>query len=182
MCNSGSPLVDVAGLPSWGEWKADDSANFARSFTAKNYFGGQASRVAEVDRGALLNELEELSEQLDRHKLKMSLPEMRKLFYRCGGHLVASEEVWSIVHERMLLLICVPPQPDVEVLDLLVALPVRIFTEGALALAVEVWTWVAEDRPELEGRLMIEVVQAWTGTIQARQGLFSTTIEYVAGR
>ncbi|KAK4048808.1 phosphatidylinositol-4- kinase [Microbotryomycetes sp. JL201] len=137
---------------------ADDSANFVRSFSAKNYFGGQLARTAEVDQTSLLAELEDLSEQVDKHKLKMSLPEMRKLFYRAAGHLVNA------------------PEPDVEILDLLVSLPVRIFTEGAMSLAVEVWTWIAEDRPELEARLMIEAVQAWTGTIHARQGLFSDTI------
>ncbi|KAM0792098.1 hypothetical protein ACM66B_004802 [Microbotryomycetes sp. NB124-2] len=148
-----------AALPAWGEWKADDSANFVRSFSAKNYFGGQLARTAEVDQQTLLAELEDLNEQVDKRKLKSSLPEMRKLFYRAAGHLVNA------------------PEPDVEILDLVVSLPVRIFTEGAMSLAVEVWTWIAEDRPELEARLMIEAVQAWTGTIHARQGLFSDAID-----
>lgn len=56
------------------------------------------------------------------------------------------------------------------------SLPVRMFTEASTSLAQEVWTWIADSRPELESRLMIEVVQAWTTTIANRQGLFSQEV------
>lgn len=57
----------------------------------------------------------------------------------------------------------------------MVALPVHLFTESAIAAAQEVWTWVVDARPELESRLMVEVAQAWLSTIDNRQGLFSST-------
>lgn len=39
--------VHTAVTPSWGDWKADDSAGFARTFAAKSYYGGEASRAGE---------------------------------------------------------------------------------------------------------------------------------------
>ena len=59
----------------------------------------------------------------------------------------------------------------------MVTLPVEIFTEGTVALAQEVWTWVADARPELEARLMVEVAEIWSQTIQRKQGLFSSTFK-----
>lgn len=49
-----------------------------------------------------------------------------------------------------------------------------MFTESAVALAQEVWTWVADARPELESRLMVEVAEAWSSTVLDRRGLFSS--------
>lgn len=66
------------------------------------------------------------------------------------------------------------PQPDFEILRQMVALPVAIFTEGTIALGQEVWTWVADARPDLEARLMVEVSESWSQTIQKKQGLFSS--------
>lgn len=60
----------------------------------------------------------------------------------------------------------------------MVSLPVRIFTEGTVALGQEVWTWVADARPELEARLMVEVVESWSQTVQRKQGLFSPLFKY----
>jgi hypothetical protein len=34
----------AASVPTWGDWKGDDSASFARTFAAKGYFGGEAAR------------------------------------------------------------------------------------------------------------------------------------------
>lgn len=56
----------------------------------------------------------------------------------------------------------------------------RIFTEGAIILAQDVWTWIADARPELESRLMIEVAEAWSATVTSKQGLFSSAHKSVS--
>lgn len=49
----------------------------------------------------------------------------------------------------------------------------RLFTEGVIVLAQDVWTWIADARPELESRLMVEVAEAWSATVSNKQGMFS---------
>lgn len=47
-CKRGSDAtVSSAATPAWGDWRADDSAGFARTFAAKSYYGGEASRSSE---------------------------------------------------------------------------------------------------------------------------------------
>lgn len=135
--------------------------------------------AADRDREGILDELEDLAEQLDKHKTKVKLADLRQLFYRAGGHLVHAQVVSRVFGLGYLICHSDPPipntaQPDVEILDYVVALPVRIFTEGSTALASEIWTWIVDARPELESRLMIELVQAWSATIANKQGLFSS--------
>lgn len=65
-------------------------------------------------------------------------------------------------------------QPDVEILHQMIFLPILIFDESAVALGQEVWTWVVDARPELESRIMVEVLEAWLLTIRQEKGLFSS--------
>ncbi|KAL8284182.1 hypothetical protein RQP46_004931 [Phenoliferia psychrophenolica] len=139
----------AASLPSWGGWKSDNSSQFARTFGTRNFFEDAGQQT-------LLNELADLQEEFHKHKLHVKLAELRSLLYRCAAHLVKAKE------------------PDFEILRQMVSLPVAIFTEGTVALGQEVWTWVADARPELEARLMVEVAESWSQTIQKKQGLFSS--------
>lgn len=42
----GSPYFRLAAsLPTWGDWKGDDSATFARTFAAKGYYSGEAAQT-----------------------------------------------------------------------------------------------------------------------------------------
>ncbi|GAA6057472.1 hypothetical protein JCM3770_000778 [Rhodotorula araucariae] len=145
-------------LPSWGDWKADAATAFARTFAAKSFFGGEAQRGTSTSVN-VLEKLEDLSEQLDKHKLPLRLSELRDLFYRGAAQLVKAHE------------------PDFEVLHHVVALPVRLFTEASIAVGQETWTWIADARPELESRVVAEVLEAWVGTIEKDQGLFCKTLD-----
>ncbi|GAA5861639.1 hypothetical protein JCM8547_000691 [Rhodosporidiobolus lusitaniae] len=147
-----------AALPAWGDWIADASSSFARTFAAKSFFGGEAQRSG-ADPSTILASLERLSASLDAHKLPYKLPELRDLFYRGAASLIAS------------------PNPSFAVLHLVVALPVRLFTEASVAVGQEVWTWVADARPELEGRVVGEVVEAWKACGEKGQGLFSRAVD-----
>ncbi|GAA5895284.1 hypothetical protein JCM5296_002030 [Sporobolomyces johnsonii] len=149
-----------ATLPAWGSWNVDSSAAFARQFAAKSYFGGEAARSGDAGRLDVLARLEELADQLDHHKLHYKLPELRDAFYKAAAVLVKAES-----------------SPDPDLLHLLVSLPVRIYTEASVHVAQEVWTWVADMRPELEPRLVAGVLEAWAGTIDREQGLFSRSLD-----
>jgi len=147
-----------AGLPAWGNWRADQSAEFARTFAAKSFFGGDASRQKGQGAGELVAQLRDLGEQFKVLKLHSKLGDIRALLYRAGAYLIHAEA------------------PEAEVLHLLVALPVRILTEATATIGQEVWTWVADARPELESGLMVELSEAWLKTIEHKQGLFSTAL------
>ncbi|KAK4703422.1 phosphatidylinositol 4-kinase A, partial [Phenoliferia sp. Uapishka_3] len=144
-----------ASLPAWGGWKSDNSSHFARTFGTRNFYGGEASRAQNAGRDTLREELAAVREQINKHQLHVKLAELRSLLYRCAAHLVKTAE------------------PDFEVLHQMVTIPVAIFIEDTVSLGQEVWTWLADARPELEGRLMVEVAESWAQTIQKKQGLFS---------
>ncbi len=72
---------------------------------------------------------------------------------------------------------CCGIQLDREVLHYLVALPMRSFTALGIAAAVDAWSWLVSERPDVEVALMSEVSDAWLWTIKARKGLFSDTLK-----
>ncbi|GAA5914470.1 hypothetical protein JCM8208_004460 [Rhodotorula glutinis] len=152
------PSERIAALPAWGDWKADAATAFARTFAAKSFFGGEAQRGASTADN-VLEQLELLSEQLADHKLPLKLSELRDLFYRGAAQLVKARE------------------PSFEILHLVVALPIRLFTEASIAVGQETWTWIADARPELEARVVAEVLEAWAGTIDSEQGLFCKKLD-----
>lgn len=57
------------------------------------------------------------------------------------------------------------------------SLPIRLYTEASIAVGQEIWTWIADARPELEPRVVSEVLEAWADTIEREQGLFSRNLE-----
>ncbi|GAA5822607.1 hypothetical protein JCM11251_004314 [Rhodosporidiobolus azoricus] len=147
-----------AALPAWGNWNADAASSFSRTFAAKSFFGGEAQRNA-VKVAVVLEELDKLADQLDHHKLPYKLPELRDLFYRAAALIVKAAH------------------PNFAVLHHVVNLPIRLFTEASVAVGQEVWTWVADARPELEPRVVAEVLEAWTGAIEKEQGLFNRALD-----
>ncbi|GEM09474.1 phosphatidylinositol 4-kinase [Rhodotorula toruloides] len=147
-----------ASLPAWGDWNTDASTTFARTFAAKSFFGGEAQRGATNPRD-VPDKLEDLAEQLDKHKLHFKPADLRDLFYRGAAQIVKA------------------PQPDFEVLRHVVSLPVRLYTEASIAVGQEIWTWMADARPELEPRVVSEVLEAWADTIEREHGLFSRNLD-----
>ena len=49
--------------------------------------------AADRNREQILEDLEDLAEQLEKHKVKVKIASLRQLFYRAGGHLVHAKEV-----------------------------------------------------------------------------------------
>ena len=70
-------------------------------------------------------------------------------------------------------------QPDARILRYVVLLPVRIYTEAALDIGQEVWTWIADARPDLEPRVVSLVLEAWSEALNRRHGLSNQTLRLV---
>ena len=145
-----------ASLPAWGGWRPDSSVTFSNMFGARRQYEGGAKGAS---RNELMRELKEVYVAASRPAKEHAGPNashLRSLLYRAAGYLIVTKT------------------PDCDMLHLVVRLPVQVFTPASAAIAVEVWTWVADRRPDLEVRIMIETTTAWTWTVRARKGLFSS--------
>lgn len=75
-------------------------------------------------------------------------------------------------------LICSSSKPRLSVVHYLVALPFQIFTKETIKLGVSLWLGVIHENPNIEPRILAEVVEAWERSIHRRKGLFDTSFEY----
>ncbi|KAJ5097583.1 hypothetical protein N7456_008304 [Penicillium angulare] len=82
------------------------------------------------------------------------------------------------VLRRAAALICSSSKPRLSVVHYLVALPFQIFTKEIIKLGVSLWLGVIHENPNIEPRVLAEVVEAWEGSIQRRKGLFDTSFNY----
>ncbi|KAJ1990389.1 phosphatidylinositol-4- kinase [Dimargaris cristalligena] len=60
-----------------------------------------------------------------------------------------------------------------DILKLLCWIPIHIFTDEVMKVAVSIWTSMIVDRAELEPVIMAELVACWAWIIRHRQGLFT---------
>lgn len=70
-------------------------------------------------------------------------------------------------------------QCDHDLLHSLVVLPFEVFGPSVMSAAIEVWTWVIAERPDMEIALVMETFAAWESGIRKRKGVFSESLEYV---
>ena len=68
-------------------------------------------------------------------------------------------------------------QRDYDLQHFAVALPFEVFTPAAISVGIEIWTWLVQERPDLEVALAIEIERAWVATISNHRGLFSTHLK-----
>ncbi|KAI7952678.1 hypothetical protein MJO29_008309 [Puccinia striiformis f. sp. tritici] len=155
-------------LPSWGNWAPDLSNDLARSFSNRMFYNGQAihlSSLPESECQARLEEcraeLKQIMKQITSGGKKTSITQLSSALYRAGSHVIAS------------------PKPDLELLQRLVSLPIRMFTPLSVSLGLEVWTWLIDVKPEVEIKLITEVMTMWNWTHRRRKGLFSDSLDSV---
>lgn len=84
----------------------------------------------------------------------ITLPEVRNLLRQAAG------------------LICSSSKPRLAVVHYIVALPFQIFTKEVIKLGVSLWLGVIHENPNIEPRILAEVVEAWERSIQRKKGLF----------
>ncbi|KAJ5730120.1 uncharacterized protein N7483_004628 [Penicillium malachiteum] len=75
-------------------------------------------------------------------------------------------------------LICSSSKPRLSVVHHLVALPFQIFNKDIIKLGVSLWLGVIHENPNIEPRILAEVVEAWERSVQRRKGLFDTSFDY----
>lgn len=131
-----------------------------------------------------MTSLDRLSDRLDKRKLPHNLHDLRDLFYHGAAYVVRSKNVRYRSRITSRSGSCGPlsvwkSQPDSRVLRHVVMLPARIYTEAALDIGQEIWTWIADARPDLEPRVVSLVLEAWSAMLHRRQGLFNQSLVFV---
>ncbi|KAG0144911.1 hypothetical protein CROQUDRAFT_46568 [Cronartium quercuum f. sp. fusiforme G11] len=159
------PTSALSHLPSWGNWKADLANDVARSFSNRMFYNGEATHLASLpeeelkaSRVALQDQLNDINQQVTAGQKKMSIEDLSKVLYKAGSHVLAN------------------PKPDLDFLAHIVNIPIRVFTPLSVALGLELWTWLIDVKPEVEIKLMTDVINMWAWTLRRRKGLFSSAL------
>lgn len=59
----------------------------------------------------------------------------------------------------------------------LVDVPFKTFTKQSIKLGVSLWLGVINENPQMESRILTEVVEQWEKTVKTRLGAFSTKLQ-----
>lgn len=69
------------------------------------------------------------------------------------------------------------PKINADIIRHLVRIPVLMFTPESLDIGITVWNWMLVERPEVENKLMIEMMSMWGWAQRHRKGLFSPLLK-----
>lgn len=62
--------------------------------------------------------------------------------------------------------------PSLDLIRSLCQLPIYLFNEAAMKIAVDCWTWLLVLRPDLEHLLMFDISRSWIYSVETRRGIF----------
>ncbi|KAI7893269.1 uncharacterized protein EV154DRAFT_600987 [Mucor mucedo] len=150
----------------------DESSNFIGSFRSRQFYSGEISgieylislraKAAESEEGNTLSDqipfvieaLQSLSDDIAHHKA-VSVDRLYRVMHRSAGYAIAL------------------PKINADIIRHLVHIPVHLFTPESLDIGTTVWNWMLVERPEIENKLMIEMMSMWSWAQRHRKGLFS---------
>ncbi|CAI2164532.1 12975_t:CDS:10 [Funneliformis geosporum] len=155
----------------------DNMSEFIKDYSARRHFYGQvtgtnnllASLNIEGEKqllslGKFSDQNQEvkaslaLLEKRVREVPQVSMNELNNTLYLAAGILISS------------------PKPDEEILHYVVWIPIYMFTPESLKIATSIWTWIINERPTVEKRIMTEIANGWVWSVRQRKGLFSTAL------
>lgn len=85
---------------------------------------------------------------------------------------VTIDRLNRIMHRSAAFVIALPTVNSTLV-RYLAEIPIFMFTPESLDVGTTVWNWMLVERPEIENRLMIEIMNMWRWAMHHRKGLFS---------
>ncbi|CAO0794100.1 unnamed protein product [Mucor circinelloides] len=150
----------------------DESSNFIGSFRSRQFYSGEISgieyliglraRAADSESGNELSDqipfvIEALTSLTQDITDRKSVPVERlyRVMHRSAGYAIAL------------------PKVNADIIRHLVHIPVLMFTPESLDIGTTVWNWMLVERPEVENKLMIEMMSMWGWAQRHRKGLFS---------
>ncbi|KAI8996972.1 hypothetical protein BDB01DRAFT_769342 [Pilobolus umbonatus] len=149
----------------------DDSSNFMNNFKSRQFYSGEISgieflislREQLAENGLadqvpyILESLKGLSEDItNKHEVSTRL--LHKLLHRAAGYAIAL------------------PTVNADLIRYLVHIPIKMFTPESIDIGTTIWNWMLVERPEIENKLMIEMMSMWSWAQRHRKGLFSPVL------
>ncbi|KAF8529176.1 hypothetical protein BU17DRAFT_73353 [Hysterangium stoloniferum] len=170
--NKGTDEAPISGTLSW---KPDRSKALTSQIACKEHFGGEPdgfklayapasvgiekvppSQTPPSIRDALKSKMAESIRDVQNKTSVLTIQDLKRLLFRCASILIST------------------PQREDDLLHYLVVLPYEIFTPPSISTAIEAWTWLMAERPDLEMSVMLEFNAAWMDAIKHKRGMFST--------
>lgn len=90
--------------------------------------------------------------------------------------IIPIERLHTIMHRSAAYAIAIP-ELNANIIRYLVRIPVYMFTPESIEIATSIWSWMLVERPEMENKLMIEVVNMWNWSQCYRKGMFSPLLK-----
>ncbi|KAJ1021530.1 hypothetical protein NDA13_005568 [Ustilago tritici] len=164
-------------LPALGGWRSDATSSFIGKLSAKSTYLGEMTGI----HLALTKGLIELSKDPTNNTSPSSVAECREQLAALSNNIGAKRKTLPLAELRRLLyrtaaLVVALPNPDYELLHLIVSIPILVLTPEAISTACSVWTWVIGARPEVEAKIMVELTIGWASTTANRRGIFSPSL------
>ncbi|CAO3624867.1 unnamed protein product [Cunninghamella blakesleeana] len=142
----------------------DNSSSFTKGFTSRRYYMGEINGVNFITNSQ--NPRDEtnfsLVKALTDHLLvnvkknkSIEAIKVHQSLYRTAAYIISQKKV------------------DSDLINNIVRLPVYIFTEESLCDGTDVWNWIIIERPDLEKKIMVEILNMWFWAQSHRKGLFS---------
>lgn len=154
----------------------DDASNFVNGSTSRRYYIGEINGIARLQ-----GEFDKLS---DKHASSGLKYQANSLLSSLKSYMEDIKYKRSVSFERLRSTMfraaaCVITLPVVhpELLHYLVTVPVQLFTPESLLIGTDIWNWLLIERPDMEKRLMVEMLSMWGWAQRHRKGLFSPILK-----
>ncbi|KKK21482.1 hypothetical protein ARAM_004631 [Aspergillus rambellii] len=95
-----------------------------------------------------------------------------------SGTQVSLVELRDVLRQAAAIL-CSGSGPHAAIAQDLVSLPFRVFTKESISVGVSLWLGVMHENPELEPKILVEVIGSWENSILRKQGLFDPSFDYI---
>ncbi|RCI05105.1 phosphatidylinositol-4- kinase, partial [Rhizopus stolonifer] len=151
----------------------DESSAFIDNFRLRQFHSGEISGI-EYLINLRAQAFEDESDNCLSHQIPFVLEALSKLSQDILEHKPSAtvERLYRVMHRSAGYAIALP-KINAEIVRYLVHIPVLMFTPESLDIGTTVWNWMLIERPEIEDRLMIEIMSKWVWAQRHRRGLFS---------
>ncbi|KAI8142097.1 hypothetical protein BJV82DRAFT_617170 [Fennellomyces sp. T-0311] len=159
----------------------DDASDFVYGFTSRRYYTGEINGMSYI---AALDRNEDKLPGLDSHSIcdenqePFQFAVLQEMFEDAKNNRSISTKRLSRVMLRTAAAIVSLKKVHPDLVSYLVRIPVRIFTPESIEIATGVWNWVLVERPDVEKRLMVEMLGMWRWAHRHRKGLFSPRFSF----
>lgn len=155
--------------------KLDDSSDFVDGFTSRRYYIGEVRGIEYL--AGMRQNADKLPDNITGTGLQEQVPIVLKTLQAVLGDIEHRKKVPVDRLRRTLLqaasFIISLPNIHPDLISYIVKIPVQIFTPESLEIGTDVWNWVLVERPDIEKRLLVEVISMWSWAQRYRKGLFS---------